>query len=55
MRKKAKKEFDEATRASAKKEMPKPRIARFAREEEVNRAAECRWRAAVRERSSTRA
>jgi hypothetical protein len=39
MKKKAKKEFGEATRDSVKKEMAKPRIAKSAREEEVNRAA----------------
>ena len=37
MKKKAKKEFGEATRASVKKEMAKPRMAKSAREQEANR------------------
>jgi hypothetical protein len=36
MKKKAKKEFDEATRASVKKEMAKPRMAKSARITELN-------------------
>ena len=36
MKKKAKKEFDERTRASVKKEMAKPRMAKSAREGEIN-------------------
>ena len=39
MKKKAKKEFDEATRASVKKEMAKPRMAKSARERQINLAA----------------
>jgi hypothetical protein len=39
MKKKAKKEFGEATRASVKKEMAKPRMAKSAREGEINLAA----------------
>jgi hypothetical protein len=39
MKKKAKKEFGEATRASIMKEMAKPRMAKSAREEEANRGA----------------
>lgn len=38
MKKKAKKEFGEATRASIMKEMAKPRMTKSAREEEANRA-----------------
>jgi hypothetical protein len=38
MKKKAKKEFGEATRASVKKEMAKPRMAKSARESEMNLA-----------------
>jgi hypothetical protein len=40
MKKGAKKEFGEATLASVKKEMAKPRMARSAREGEVNLVAE---------------
>jgi hypothetical protein len=36
MKKKTKKEFAEATRASVKKEMAKPRMSKSAREKEVN-------------------
>jgi hypothetical protein len=39
MKKKAKKEFGGATRASVKKEMAKPRMAKSAREAEMNLAA----------------
>jgi hypothetical protein len=39
MKKKAKKAFDEATRASVKKEMAKPRMAKSARAGEINLAA----------------
>jgi hypothetical protein len=39
MKRKFKKEFDEATRASVKKEMAKPRMAKSAREAEVNLVA----------------
>ena len=39
MKKKAKKEFGEATRASVKKEMAKPRMSKSAREGEINLAA----------------
>jgi len=39
MKKKAKEEFDGATRASVKKEMAKPRMAKSAREAEINLAA----------------
>ena len=39
MKKKAKKEFGEATRASVKKEMAKPRMAKSAREGETTLAA----------------
>jgi hypothetical protein len=39
MKKKAKKEFGEATSASVKKEMANPRMAKSAREKEVNRGA----------------
>jgi hypothetical protein len=39
MKKKTKKEFGEATRASVKKEMAKPRMAKSAREGEKNLAA----------------
>ena len=39
MKKKVKKEFGEATRASVKKEMAKPRMAKSARESEMNLAA----------------
>jgi hypothetical protein len=39
MRKKAKKEFDDAIRASVIKEMAKPRIATSAREGKINLAA----------------
>jgi hypothetical protein len=42
MKKKAKKEFDEAIRASVRKEMAKPRMAKSAREEEVNRVTRTR-------------
>jgi hypothetical protein len=35
LKKKAKKEFGEATRASVKKEMAKPRMSKSAREEEM--------------------
>jgi hypothetical protein len=38
MKKKIKKEFGEATRASVKKEMAKPRMSKSVREEETNRA-----------------
>jgi hypothetical protein len=38
MKKKAKKEFGEATLASVKKEMAKPRLAMSAREREINLA-----------------
>jgi hypothetical protein len=38
-KKKAMKESDNATRADVEKEMAKPRIAKSAREEEVNLAA----------------
>jgi hypothetical protein len=37
MKRKAKKELGEMTRASVKKEMAKPRMAKSAREEEANR------------------
>jgi hypothetical protein len=36
MKNKAKKEFDERTRASVKKEMAKPRMAKSARKGEIN-------------------
>jgi hypothetical protein len=36
MKKKAKKAFGEATRASVKKEMAKPRMSKSAREGEIN-------------------
>jgi len=36
MKKKAKRKFDEATRASVRKEMAKPRMSKSAREEEIN-------------------
>jgi hypothetical protein len=39
MKKKAKREFGEATLASVKKEMAKPRMAKSAREPEVSRVA----------------
>jgi hypothetical protein len=39
VKKKSKKEFDEATLASVKKEMAKPRMAMSAREREINLAA----------------
>jgi hypothetical protein len=39
MKKKVRKEFGEATRASVKKEMAKPRMAKSARESEMNLAA----------------
>jgi hypothetical protein len=39
MKKKAKKEFADATLASVKKEMAKPRLAMSAREGEINPAA----------------
>jgi hypothetical protein len=39
MKKKTKKELGEATRASVKKEMAKPRMAKSAREGEINLAA----------------
>ncbi len=39
MKKKTKKEFGEATLASVKKEMAKPRLAMSAREGEINLAA----------------
>jgi hypothetical protein len=39
MKKKAKKEFGEATLANVKKEMAKPRLAMSAREGEINLAA----------------
>jgi hypothetical protein len=39
MKKKAKREFDEATRASVEEEMAKPRMARSVREEEGARVA----------------
>lgn len=39
MKRKYKKESDEATQASVKKEMAKPRMAKSAREAEVNLAA----------------
>jgi hypothetical protein len=39
MKKKVRKEFDEVTRASVKKEMAKPRMAKSARESEMNLAA----------------
>jgi hypothetical protein len=39
MKKKAKKEFGEATLASIMKEMAKPRVTKSARQEEANRAA----------------
>jgi hypothetical protein len=39
MTKKAKKELGEATRASVKKEMAKPRMSKSAREGEINLAA----------------
>jgi len=39
MKSKAKKEYGDATRASVKKEMAKPRMAKSVREAEVNRAA----------------
>jgi hypothetical protein len=39
MKKKAKKEFGEATLASVRKEMAKPRLAMSAREGEINLAA----------------
>jgi hypothetical protein len=38
MKKKGKKRFAEATRASVKKEMAKPRMAKSAREAEINPA-----------------
>jgi hypothetical protein len=38
MKKKAKKEFGEATRASVKKEMAKPRMTKSVREREINQA-----------------
>ena len=38
MKKKSKKEFDEATCASVKKEMAKPRTTRSVRESEINQA-----------------
>jgi hypothetical protein len=37
MKKKTKKELGEVTRASVKKEMAKPRMAKSAREQEANR------------------
>ena len=40
MKKKTKKEFGEATRASVKKEMAKPRMAKSARESEMNLATQ---------------
>ncbi|MFZ0634742.1 MAG: hypothetical protein WA755_03265 [Candidatus Acidiferrales bacterium] len=39
MKKKTKKELGEATRASVEKEMAKPRVAKSACKEELNRAA----------------
>jgi hypothetical protein len=39
MKKKTKKELGEATRASVRKEMAKPRMATSARESEINPAA----------------
>jgi hypothetical protein len=39
MKKKAKKDFGEATRASVRKEMAKPRMAKSAREAQINLAA----------------
>jgi hypothetical protein len=39
MKKKAKKEFGEAIRASVRKEMAKPRMAKSARESEIRPAA----------------
>jgi hypothetical protein len=39
MKKKVKKEFGEATQASVKKEMEKPRMAKSAREAELNLVA----------------
>jgi len=39
MKNKVKKEFDRATRVSVKKEMAKPRMAKSAREAEVNLVA----------------
>ena len=39
MKKKVRKEFGEATRASVKKEMAKPRMAKSARESEMNLTA----------------
>ncbi len=39
MKKRAKEEFDGPTRASVKKEMAKPRMAKSAREAEINLAA----------------
>jgi len=39
MKKKARKEFDGAIRASVKKEMAKPHMAKSAREAEINLAA----------------
>jgi hypothetical protein len=39
MKKKTKKEFGEATRASVKKEMAKPRMAKSAREREITLTA----------------
>lgn len=39
MKKKANEEFDGATRASVQKEMAKPRMAKSAREAEINLAA----------------
>ena len=39
MKKKAKKEFGAATRASVRKEMAKPRMAKSAREWEINLGA----------------
>jgi hypothetical protein len=39
MKKKVRKKFGEATRASVKKEMAKPRMAKSAREGEANLAA----------------
>jgi hypothetical protein len=40
MKKRTKKDFNEATRASVKKEMAKPRMAKSVREAEINLAAE---------------
>jgi hypothetical protein len=39
MKKKAKKDFGEATRASVKKELAKPRMTKSAREGQINPAA----------------